>query len=156
MLFNLGYYDKTSGNIVLRFSKTGIYDFSTIQILAVSMNDYENDINKLKESNFEVTSYGNGYMKGTVNPAKDGILQFATFYNKGWKVYVDNKKVETFESNNYFLGIDITKGKHTIDMKYEVPYLKEGIVISMIGVILFIGCIMINRKKLVTQGEKRR
>lgn len=145
LLFNMGYYDNTEGTITIQFSKVGNYSWDDIEVFAVSMEDYEEDINALRKSNFEVTSYGNGYMNGKVNAEKDGVLQFSTIYNKGWKVYVDNKEVETFISNNYFLGIEVTQGEHTIYMKYTVPYLKEGMIISLVGIILLIGSITLGK-----------
>lgn len=137
MLVNLGYYDETSGDITLTFENIGTYDLSQIKIFAVSMNDYADDIANLKKSNFEVTEYKNGYLKASANPESDGALQFATLYNKGWKVYVDGNEVSTFIANKYFLGINITKGEHQIEMKYTTPYLKEGLVISIIGILIF-------------------
>lgn len=137
MLMNLGYYDETSGDITLTFENIGTYDLSQIKIFAVSMNDYADDIANLKKSNFEVIEYKNGYLKASANPESDGVLQFATLYNKGWKVYVDGNEVSTFIANKYFLGINITKGEHQIEMKYTTPYLKEGLVISIIGILIF-------------------
>ena len=97
----------------------------------------QDDIANLKKSNFEVTEYKNGYLKAVANPELDGVLQFTTLYNKGWKVYVDGNEVSTFIANKYFLGINITKGEHQIEMKYTTPYLKEGLVISIIGILIF-------------------
>lgn len=146
-LINLGYHDKTSGDITLTFSKIGTYSFDSIKILAVPMDDYEKDINNLRRSNFEVTEYGNGYLKGTVNAEKSGILQFSTVYQKGWEVYVDGNKVDNFEVNKYFLGINIQEGKHSIYLKYTTPYVKEGVIISVIGILAFVGIIAFERKK---------
>lgn len=147
MLVNLGYYDESSGDITLTFENLGTYDLNQIKIFAVSMNDYADDIANLKKSNFEVTEYKNGYLKATTNPESNGVLQFATLYNKGWKVYVDGNEVNTFIANKYFLGINITKGEHQIEMKYTTPYLKEGIIISFIGILIFISTIVINKRK---------
>ena len=152
MLFNLGYYDQTSGTITLSFSNKGTYNFSSVQILAVSMEGYEEDIENLSKSNFEVIDYGNGYMNGTVNADTDGVLQFSTICNKGWTVYVDGEKVETMCVNEYFLGINITSGEHEIYMEYSTPYLKIAAVISLIGIIVFIGIIIYTKKK---KGKQR-
>ncbi len=146
-LYNLGYYNKKSGKIKVTFNNIGTYTFDNIKIYAVSMDDYEKDITKLRKSNFEVMNYDNGYLKGQVNTAKEGILQFQTMYNKGWKVYVDGKKAEVFKCNKYFLGIRVPKGKHKIYMKYHIPYLKEGFIITTISFIIFI-VIILKKKKI--------
>ena len=147
-IFNLGYYDEANGEITVTLSSLGNYTFDSLKVYAVSMDDYEEDIENLRKSNFEVTDYGNGYLNGTVNAEEKGVLQFQTFYNKGWKVYVDDKEVETLRSNKYFLGINIGTGKHDIRLEYKTPYLKEGIVVSFAGIAIFITVTIINKKKI--------
>lgn len=153
-LFNLGYYDNASGKIKVTLSKQGYYTFDDIKVYAVSMNDYEEDITNLRKSNFEATEWDNGYLKGKVNAETDGILQFQTMYNDGWKVYVDGKKVDTLKSNKYFLGIEIDSGEHEIYMKYSTPYLKEGLVISIAGLVIFT-VLCINNKKRKTPNKSK-
>lgn len=149
LLFNLGYHNNLSNSdvITLNFSELGNYTFDNIIIYSVSMEDYEKDINNLKKSNFEVSSYGDGYLTATANCEESGILQFSTTYNNGWKVYVDGKEIETLVSNKYFLGIPIEKGEHTIYLKYTNPYILPGLIISVASIILFVGIIIYRKKQ---------
>ena len=147
ILFNLGYYDEASGEIELEFSKIGTYNYDSIIIYAVSMEDYEQDIQNLRKSNFEVVDYDNNYLNGKVNSEENGILQFSTMYNKGWKVYVDGKEVKTLKCNKYFLGIEIEKGSHTVKLQYNNPYIIYGVAITTIGIMIFVVTIVYNRKK---------
>ena len=137
MFVNLGYYDNWKGEVKIFFSKPGEYSFNKIEVVAVNYDNYKKDIDDLRRSNFELKEYSNGYMKASINPTSNGIIQFNTNYSKGWKVYVDNKEVDTFKSNKYFLGIKITKGYHDIELKYETPYFKEGINISKRTITIF-------------------
>lgn len=147
ILFNLGYYDEASGEIELEFSKIGTYNYDSIIIYAVSMEDYEQDIQNLRKSNFEVLDYDNNYLNGKVNSEENGILQFSTMYNKGWKVYVDGQEVKTLKCNKYFLGIEIEKGSHTVKLQYHNPYIIYGVAITTIGIMIFVVTIVYNRKK---------
>ena len=146
-LINLGYYEESEGEIKVTLSALGNYSFKDIKVYAVSMDNYEEDVNNLRRSNFETTEWNNGYIKGTAEVEESGILQFQTMYNKGFKVYVDGKEVPTLNVNKYFLGIEIDKGRHEIELKYHTPYIKEGIILSIVGLITFTGSIIINRKK---------
>jgi len=110
------------------------------------MEDYGKDIENLRKSNFEVTSYRNGYLNGKVNAEESGILQFSTIYDKGWKVYVDGKKADTFVTNEYFLGIEIDEGEHIVELRYTTPYLITGLCISLGGIVAFIGIVIYKRK----------
>ncbi len=146
-MFNLGYYDKTSGKIKITLSKQGNYTLDDIKVYAVSMDNYKEDIENLRRSNFEATEWDNGYLKGRVNAEIDGILQFQTMYSDGWKVYVDGEEVDTFTSNKYFLGIEIDAGEHEIYMKYSTPYLKKGLIVSIIAIAIFTGLCIYNKKR---------
>ena len=141
MLINLGYYENFPTTLTITFSSSGTYTFDKIEILTVDFNDYENDVNKLNQSNFSIIDYHNNYLLGTVDASSAGVLQFSTNYSEGWKVYVDGKEVETFPSNKYFLGIDIAKGIHQVELIYETPGIKTGCYISIVGVISLIGLI---------------
>ncbi len=154
IVLNLGYYDKASGTITISLSNLGNYNYDSIKVYAVSMDDYENDINNLRKSNFKLQDYGNGYLNGTVDCEENGVLQFSTLYTKGWKVYVDDKEVKNFKANKYFLGINITKGKHTISLKYHNPYLTSGAIMSIIGIISLVILTKRNKKNSSLYTQK--
>lgn len=147
-LMNLGITSKNQENILkLKFNKKGTYTFENLKVLAVSMEKYEEKINKLNKNTLQNIEYGNNYIKGTVNSEKDGILQITTSYSDGWKAYVDGKKVDVFKVNKAFIGINVEEGMHKVEFKYETPYLKLGIVFSVLGIILYICIILIEKRK---------
>lgn len=145
---NLGYFEEFNNDIELSFSKNGKYDFDSIELVTVSMDNYENDINNLKRSNFELKDYNNEHLEGTINVPKDGIIKFSTMYSKGWEVYIDDEKVDSLKLNNAFLGAKVTKGNHKVYIKYHTPYLKEGFIITICtSIILIIMGIYSKRKR---------
>ena len=137
ILINLGYYDDYDDDVEIELSRIGKYSFNNIELYSVSMDDYKDDIGNLNRSNFKLDSYGNNYINGEVNLEEDGVISFSTLYNKGWVVKVDGKKVETFK-NKYFLATNINKGKHKIELVYNTLYLKEGIWLSIFGVLCYL------------------
>ena len=137
LYINIGYFENFKGNINIRFGKKGKYTFDSVEVITVNFNSYKTDVNDLRESGYQFIDYDNGYFKCSINPTNDGIIQFNTNYSSGWSVYVDNKKVDTFKSNLYFLGIKIDKGYHEVELRYETPYLKDGIKISKISLVIF-------------------
>jgi len=148
ILINLGYYKNLNEDINLNFSSLGTYQFDSLEILTITFDNYQNNINNLNNSNFTLNEYGYNYLSGTVNPTENGILQFQTNYSKGWKVYVDDIAVKTFESNKYFLGINIEKGYHKIHMEYTTPFKHVGLIISIITIIPFIYIIIKEKNKI--------
>lgn len=53
------------------------------------------------------------------------------------------KKYQQKKVNTGFIGFSLDKGRHTIEMNYETPMLKAGMVASGLGVILFAGIIVV-------------
>ena len=82
-----------------------------------------------------ITSVTNKEIKGTIHIKENGILQIATSYTTGWKAYVDGVPTDTIRVNTAFIGIPLEAGEHEIYLKYEVPYLKLGMVCTLIGIL---------------------
>ena len=147
LLINLGYFQELQENLDITFSSIGTYTFDSLEILTINFKDYQQKITNLNNSNFNLIDYNYNELTATVNPTSDGILQFSTNYSKGWQVYIDDIPTKTFKSNNYFLGINITKGSHKITLKYHTPYQTTGQVISIISLLIYI-IIIIKHKNL--------
>ena len=147
-LMNLGVTKENQSNeLKLTFNKKGTYTFDSLEILAVDMKKYESKINKLKTNVMKNIEYGNDYISGTVDTNKKGILQITTSYSGGWKVYVDGIKQEVIKVNEAFIGTVIDKGEHIVEFRYETPYFKLGLVFSIIGIMLYIVVLIIEKKK---------
>ena len=145
-LMNLGISKKNQDNhLKISFSKKGRYTFDELEILVVDMNKYENKINKLKTSVMENIEYGNDYILGTVDINDKGILQITTSYLDGWKVYIDGEEQEVIKVNEAFIGTVIEEGNHIVEFRYETPYLRIGIIFSVLGLISYI-FIILNKK----------
>lgn len=77
-------------------------------------------------------------MSAKVSAKQDGVLVTTIPYTKGWKVKVDGKEVSTEKSIQDLLVFSLDEGRHTIEMNYETPMLKAGMVASGLGVILLL------------------
>lgn len=66
---------------------------------------------------------------------------------KGLNVYLNNNKVKSYKYLNNFVMIKLNKGDNYIKLKYNMPYFKLGILLSIIGIIVFIllKCIKLNK-----------
>ena len=81
-------------------------------------------------------------LKGSTKSTEKGLLMLAIPDQQGWSIYVDGKKTETFNADYGFLGIELEAGQHEIEARYEIPYLKEGMVISLVGIALLAGMVL--------------
>ena len=137
-LMNLGYEkkEKDSSKIIIQFNHTGTYLFDEINLYAVNMKNYQDTVSKIEKANG--IKLNQKEIELETNRDKDGILSMSIPYSKGWKVLVDGKKEKALKINNSMIGLYVEKGKHEIKFYYETPYLKLGILSSIIGVMLFV------------------
>ena len=87
-------------------------------------------------------------VSGTVEATGTGVLIISIPNDEGWQAYIDNQECQMMESDYGFIGIVVPEGNHKIQLKYSIPKLKEGSMISCIGMIgLIIECVYLKFKK---------
>lgn len=116
--------------------KKGTY---TITDIKTYLLDYNNLLN-IKEEKVEmnIESIHNDTITGNITMKNDGYLVTTIPYDKGFKITIDGKDYTPVKVNVAFLGIKLTSGYHTITISYNSPWLKEGKIISLIGLFIFI------------------
>lgn len=81
--------------------------------------DYVNKVKKLQQNSFEVISFNEDNIIGRIDSKINGKLFFSIPYDKRWKIYVDNEEAEIDKTNIMFMSVDILKGVHSIELKYD-------------------------------------
>jgi len=69
---------------------------------------------------------------------RDGYLVLLDTYYPGWKAERDGRETEILRANGFFRAVKIPAGKHLITFKYQPRLFLEGLIISGIGLILWI------------------
>lgn len=116
-------------------------------IVSGGSEDYDGAIAYLQRNGFEMTEFDTDYIKGTVKTEKDGVMLFSIPYDEGWSVTVDGENVPTQKAAGYLLSFDITEGGHEIELRYTVPGIKTGALISLVSLLIFIAIAFYNRRK---------
>ena len=127
----------------------GTYHFKNIKtyrIPSTVLSDVTSDITPF-HLNKEKTK--GDHLEGNITMSEDGYFVTSIPYDKGFTVYVDGKEVEYETVNHASLGFPLEKGTHHITLTYEAPLKKVGMVTSILGFIIFIGIIVIDKKKEV-------
>ena len=99
---------------------------------------YKEDINLLKENQFEVTKVENNSLEGTMNTKEDGLFFISCLYNEDLDLYVDGEKQDKEKLLNAFIGTELKKGKHKIVLKYKPRILYISFVPSIMGLALLL------------------
>ena len=100
---------------------------------------------KLSKHELKGVAVKNNKVTGNINVNKDSTLFLSIPYDKGWRAFVDGKKVKVDKIADDFIGIKLSKGKHKIKLVYYSEGLFKGIFISLGSIIILI--ISILRKK---------
>ncbi len=106
----------------------------TLKFYAYTMNDetFKKGYEILSESEFVTETHEDTYIKGKVVTKNDGLLYTSIPYDKAWKVTVDGKQVETIKIGQSLLGVELQKGIHEIEFKYEATGVATGITVSIL------------------------
>ena len=129
----LSEFENNELNIILSKGKFNIDD---IEIFSLDY-DYISSIKKSHDEfiiNKEKTK--GDIIIGKINVTENSYFNLNIPYDKCYSIYVDNKKVDYELTNKSFIGFKIDKGYHDIKIKYTAPGLKEGKILTIIGLVL--------------------
>lgn len=87
------------------------------------------------------------HLKGEIDAKEAERIVFSIPYEEDWTIEVDGERVRAERVLNALLSIDITPGKHTIEMKYVPKGFMYGLPISILFVLVFVARVLIDRKK---------
>lgn len=115
-----------------------------------SINTYIMDYKDIITQEYDsaiINDIKNDTITATINTKEDGYLVTSIPYDKGFSIKIDGKITQVQIVNTAFIGAKITKGSHNIEIIYNSPYLKEGKILSSIGLIIYIIIIIYDSKK---------
>lgn len=85
-----------------------------------------------------ISIYKPNHLKYQSNNTNNGFAVFSeVYYGQGWKSYIDEKEMPHYRVNYILRGMEIPKGKHTVEFKFEPEVIKTGSTISLASSILF-------------------
>lgn len=87
-------------------------------------------------------------LEGNIQVSKDGYFITRIPYEKGYRLYIDNKEVNIEKVNQAFIGCPISKGYHQIKMTFTPPGYTLACITSGAGVILLIIFYVYGRRHL--------
>lgn len=142
ILLNVSDKDKRKKQtITFQFLKNDLW-LQNVTLYHLDMKQFNTGIKTLKSHQFKVTSWGQTFIKGTVNATKkQTTLMTSIPYELGWHATVDGKKASLHKVADEFIAINLKPGNHNIELYYRTPFLGLGIFLSCIG--LFILAILI-------------
>ncbi|MTE25812.1 YfhO family protein [Winogradskyella ouciana] len=93
------------------------------------------------------------YLKYESNNPNDGFAVFSEiYYGNGWNAYIDGELKQHIRVNYVLRGMEVPKGNHTIEFKFEPEVVETGSTIALassavLGIFLLLGIFYTFKKK---------
>ncbi len=120
-------------NEMIDFMKSAALNFTDIVVLNTKPSIHLS--NKASDSvvhSVKYNSYNSNKFSIEVNTEEAGILCLSEIWYPDWKAYIDGQSVEVKQANGSFRAVEVPKGKHIVEMKYESAAYATGSMISIL------------------------
>ena len=101
----------------------------------------------LAEHHLENVSYDSRNVSGTLKLEEAGRLILSVPYEKGWEVFLNGEEVKTELFGGTLMAFDLEAGEYELTMHYTPDGRNIGIVLSIVSVLVFAGCMYFDKKK---------
>ena len=157
-LVNLGYSEKPVREITLYLPRVGSYSLDDMSVVVQPMDEFDNQIDALKEDVLDNVELPTNGVRGTIDASKNELLFLSIPYSDGWSATVDGAEADIICANTAFMGIALSAGRHSIELRYATPGLGLGMTIGAGGLlaagVLVVVCEL--RRRAWYHGERRR
>ena len=69
----------------------------------------------------------------------NALLFISNSYHKGWRAYLDGEDTSIIRANYGFMAVVVPRGQHKVEFRFEHPAFKNSVIISAIGLLIFMG-----------------
>ncbi|RHR25297.1 hypothetical protein DWX43_18300 [Clostridium sp. AF19-22AC] len=144
-IFNAGNGNEEHTITLDRYS--GTEQDATSYFYYLDQSLFEDVIRELKSKEMTTEIFDDGHVKGNYTADEAGIMLLTIPYDDGWTARVNGEEVEIKQAANALMAVPVTEGANEIELKYHVPGVKTGILLTIAGVLLFLGLVWFDRRK---------
>ena len=143
----LGYLDK---GVEMKFRNDTNSDDLLIEVFRFNFDTLKKIVEKINSyADYKMISFKEDRINYTMNVKEEGKCIVTLPYDKGFKVMIDGKEVESEAIFDFFLGFKLEKGEHNILITYVPSGFKMGLLITFIGIISLISLYILDKKKVI-------
>lgn len=144
-------------DVVLKLERDVLY-FREAEFAVIDEEAVKTALNELKEINKDTvcTRPNATTVRTEMNCEKDMTFFTTVPVEKGWSVYVDGVKTDYVETVDALISVPLTAGKHTVEMKFTTAGYPAAVIISIAGIMIFVGLIVLWLKKNPEDRKRRK
>ncbi len=110
----------------------------SLKVYNINHNLFDKAYDKLNSYKLDMTEFHESMISGNITLDENMSVYTSIPYDEGWKVFVDDKLVDTYKVGDALLAFDATPGTHKITIKYSIPHLALGLSITSFGIIFLL------------------
>lgn len=103
---------------------------------------------------FKVTKWKDTRVEGEIDAGQPGVLFMSIPYDKGWTLKVDGIEREPGKIFDTFLSVEITEGRHKVELSYEPEGLRTGALITGVSILCLVGIFLLGRRRKMKDPEE--
>lgn len=118
---------------------------ATIRKVSLTQGNYRTLYKKDSTATIPLIDYKPNYLKYQSNNDFEGFAVFSEiYYRSGWQTFIDGNKVSHTNVDYVLRGMEIPKGSHTIEFKFQPQVVKTGSSIAfassvLVGILIILG-----------------
>lgn len=144
---NLGYYESYDGTLRIKFTKPGTYVFDKLYVSAMNAGVFDKYAAERSKAVFNVNEQRSNKVSGKLDSPEDGYLFLSIPVNANWNVYIDGGQVaEIHNANIAFFATPVTKGNHSVELRYDYTNRFVALTITAIGLMLMTAISIFERR----------
>ncbi|MBQ8579946.1 MAG: YfhO family protein [Oscillospiraceae bacterium] len=132
--------DVKAGDEISIVIKCGANENSNVTVRAATIRDdvFRRGYDVLNASTLQLTECTTTKVAGVIDCNRDGLLYTSVPQNGNWLAYVDGQPAEITLVGDVMVGLELTEGVHTIELRYENAAFEVGTILSMLCLLIFL------------------
>lgn len=126
---------------------TGTEENMTAYFYCLDQTLFQEIIQELQGQQMHTEVFDDGVVKGSFSADTAGNLLLTIPYDDGWKAAVNGESVEIKAGADALMVIPLQAGDNQIEMEYVVPGLSAGFMLTIAGILLFLGVCWFDKRK---------
>ena len=117
----------------------------------IDMATFKNVMSRLSQVQYNIEDFTDSHFNGSITTYRDAqMIQTTLAYDEGWRVYVDGKRVDTFETLDALVAFYIdTAGAHTLELRYMPDIYVLGGTITIVSILIALILFALHKKLLI-------
>jgi hypothetical protein len=91
----------------------------------------------------EIQQYSLNKIKLAVTMPQNGLVVLSEIYYPEWAAKVDGRASPVLEANYLLQAVPVSKGRHIVELYYQGKAFKQGLIVSLISLILLAGLLIL-------------